>query len=561
MAFRYQEQVKSLDLASHLSINMHHYEVEDLVFGDYRMDGLDTPETIELLELMTPQNMRLQLIAQSVTTDHNANWYHTPYKIRPITPESLERWQVKHIRSELQLPAPNPFIVADSIARPDRSDVDVPVIVAESTGYRIWHKKDDEFNVPKGHMYLSLDSEQASKTPRHAALTRLYVEMLLDYLTEPTYQAEVAGLSYNIYPHQGGITLHLSGFTGNQETLLALLIQKARERNFTEERFALIKSQLLRSWQNLAQAKPISQLFTSLTVTLQKRSYEPVRMAQVLENITLEDLHNHVRAFYEKIYLEGLVYGDWLVSEAQALGKRLEHILSLVSTPSAESARELVNLRGQGTLLRELAIDHQDSAIIVYYQSATATPEKMALFSLLNHTMSSTFFHELRTEKQLGYMVGTGYLPLNRHPGLIFYIQSPTTGALHLLEAIDEFIADFNYAVMQITNEEWESTKLGLINQVMEHDANLKTRSQRYWVSVGNRDYQFNQRELVVAEITKLTRPDLIKFMMRKMRTKHSDRLVLFSTGEQHRAQAALASDKMITDLKSFKQNADKFNF
>lgn len=561
MAFRYQEQVKSLDLASHLSINMHHYEVEDLVFGDYRMDGLDIPETIALLELMTPHNMRLQLIAQSVKTDRKANWYHTPYKVRPIAPQSLARWQVSSIRPELQLPAANPFIVADSIPRPDKSDVEVPVIVAESTGYRIWHKKDDEFNVPKGHMYLSLDSEQASKTPKHAALTRLYVEMLLDYLTEPTYQAEVAGLSYNIYPHQGGITLHLSGFTGNQETLLALLIHKARERNFTEERFALIKSQLLRSWQNLAQAKPISQLFTSLTVTLQKSSYEPARMAQMLEDISLEDLHNHVRAFYEKIYLEGLVYGDWLVSEAQALGKRLEHILSLVSTPSAESTRELVNLTGQGTLLRELAIDHQDSAIIVYYQSAVATPEKMALFSLLNHTMSSTFFHELRTEKQLGYMVGTGYLPLNRHPGLIFYIQSPTTGPLHLLEAIDEFIADFNYAVMQITNEEWESTKVGLISQIMEHDANLKTRSQRYWVSVGNRDYQFNQRELVVDEITKLTRTDLLKFMMRKMRTKHSDRLVLFSTGEQHRTQAALQLEKMITDLKTFKQTAEKFNF
>lgn len=561
MAFRYQEQVKSLDLASHLSINMHHYEVEDLIFGDYRMDGLDIPETIELLELMVPQNMRLQLIAQSVKTDRKAKWYNTPYKVSPIAPQSLERWQVNSIRHELQLPAANPFIVADSIPRPDKSDVDVPVIVAESTGYRIWHKKDDEFNVPKGHMYLSLDSEQASKTSKHAALTRLYVEMLLDYLTEPTYQAEVAGLSYNIYPHQGGITLHLSGFTGNQETLLALLIHKARERNFTEERFALIKSQLLRSWQNQTQAKPISQLFTSLTVTLQKSSYEPARMAQMLEAISLEDLHNHVRAFYEKIYLEGLVYGDWLVSEAQALGKRLEHILSLVSTPSAESTRELVNLTGQGSLLRELTIDHQDSAIIVYYQSAVATPEKMALFSLLNHTMSSTFFHELRTEKQLGYMVGTGYLPLNRHPGLIFYIQSPTTGPQHLLEAIDEFIADFNYAVMQITNEEWESTKVGLINQIMEHDANLKTRSQRYWVSVGNRDYQFNQRELVVDEITKLTRTDLLKFMMRKMRTKHSDRLVLFSTGEQHRTQAVLVSNKMITDLKHFKQTAEKFNF
>ncbi len=561
LAFRYQEQVKSLDLASHLSINMHHYDVEDVVFGDYRMDGLDASETLKLLALMTPQNMRLQLLAQSVDTDRQANWYHTPYKVQPIKLESLERWQTKQIRPELQLPTPNPFIVADAIARPDKSNVAVPVVVAQSKGYRLWHKKDDEFNVPKGHMYLSLDSEQASKTSKHAALTRLYVEMLLDYLTEPTYQAEVAGLSYNIYPHQGGITLHLSGFTGNQETLLALLINKARERNFTEERFNLIKAQLLRSWQNLAQAKPISQLFTGLTATLQKRSYEPATMALMLENVTLNELHDHVRAFYEKIYLEGLIYGDWLVSEAQALGQQLEHILSLVSSPSVESTRELINLTGQGTLLRELAIDHQDSAIIVYYQSAIATPEKMALLSLLNHAMSSTFFHELRTEKQLGYMVGTGYLPLNRHPGLIFYIQSPTTGPLHLLEAIDEFIADFNYAVMQITDDEWETTKQGLINQVMEHDANLKTRGQRYWTSVGNRDYQFNQRELVVDEIRKLTRTDLLKFMMRKMRTKHSDRLVLFSTGVAHQTQSELISENNIQDLKHFKQITEMFNF
>ncbi|NMH66046.1 insulinase family protein [Shewanella salipaludis] len=561
MAFRYQEQIKAQDLASHLSINMHHYEVADLLYGDYRMDGLDKAEALSLLAMLTPENMRLQLIARELDTDQQAAWYHTPYQIRPIASDALASWHVTRIRPELKLPEVNPFIVAESVARPDKSQARVPVIVSETESYRIWHKKDDEFNVPKGHLYLSLDSEQASITPRHAALTRLYVEMLLDYLTEPTYQAEVAGLSYNIYPHQGGITLHLTGFTGNQETLLALLIHKARERKFTQDRFKLIKRQLLRSWGNVAQAKPISQLFTSLTVTLQKRSYEPLRMAEMLEDISLEDLHDHVRAFYDKIYLEGLVYGDWLVSEAQALGDRLSQILALVSKPSPESARELVNLTGAGTLLRELAITHQDSAIIVYYQSAAATPEKMALFSLLNHTMSSTFFHELRTEKQLGYMVGTGYLPLNRHPGMIFYIQSPTTGPRQLLEAIDEFIADFNYAVLQITNEQWEATKEGLINQVMEHDANLKTRSQRYWVSVGNRDYQFNQRELVVAEIAKLTRADLLKFMMRKMRTKHSDRLVLFSNGEQHRHLEPLTSASMINDLRQFKLQSEKFDF
>lgn len=561
LAFKYQEQIKPLDLASHLSINMHHYDIEDLVFGDYKMDGLDVPETLKLLNMMTPSNMRIQIISSELETNTQAAWYHTPYQIKPISREKLNRWSQVKIRAELTLPKRNPFIISDSFARDEKSQTHVPVIVSQEQGYRIWHRKDDEFNVPKGHLYLSLDSSQAASSPRNAALTRLYVEMLLDYLIEYTYQAEVAGLSYNIYPHQGGITLHLTGFTGKQEVLLALLIEKARERNFTQDRFDLIKRQILRNWYNQTRAKPISQIFTSLTVSLQKRSYEPSRMAEELESITLDDLHNHVRSFYEKIHLEGLVYGDWLVSEAQTLGKRLEHILSLVTSPSRESERELVNLSGRGTLMRELMVTHQDSSIIVYYQADSSTPDMMALFSLLNHTMSSTFFHELRTKKQLGYMVGTGYLPLNRYPGMIFYIQSPTCGPLQLLEAIDEFIADFNYAILQITNEQWELTKQGLINQVMEHDPNLKTRGQRYWSSIGNKDYQFNQRELVVEEITKLTRSDMIKFMMQRMRSKHSDRLVLFTTGENHQQQERLTSDKMITDLRSFKEKSAKFYY
>ncbi len=561
LAFKYQEQIKPLDLASHLSINMHHYQVADLIYGDYRMDGLDVSQVKELLDLMSPDNLRIQLISPDLDTEKQAAWYHSPYQMKPIASERLVSWRDPEIRESLKLPEANPFIIEDSIAREDKSDHPVPVIVCQEAGYRIWHRKDDEFNVPKGHMYLSLDSHQAAATPKHAALTRLYVEMLLDYLTEFTYPAEVAGLSYNIYPHQGGITLHLTGLTGKQEALLSLLINKARERNFTQERFKQIKKQILRNWINQSRAKPISQLFTSLTVTLQKRSYEPQRMAEELEDITLDDLHNHVRAFYEKIHLEGLVYGDWLTEEAQALGKRLDHVLSLVSTPSGESERELIKLENVGTLMREVSVNHQDSSIIVYYQSSQTTPLKMALFSLLNHTMSSTFFHELRTKRQLGYMVGTGYLPLNRYPGMIFYIQSPTAGPLKLLEAIDEFIADFNYAVMQITNDQWELTKQGLINQIMEHDSNLKTRGQRYWSSIGNKDYEFNQRELVAEQIAELTRSDLIKFMMQKMRTKHGDRLILFTTGEQHRNQEQLTSDNMITDLRSFKQRAAKFNY
>ncbi|WP_438944557.1 insulinase family protein [Shewanella electrica] len=561
LSFRYQEQIKAMDLASHLSMNLHHFAPEDAMWGDYMMQSFDVERTRYMLSLMTPENMRLQLVASELPANQQANWYDTPYAVNDIDSDIMAKWRAPKIPEGMHLPAANPFIVADSFVRQEQDVAEVPVIVAEGAGFRIWHKKDDEFNVPKGHLYLSLDSAEAAKSARHAALTRLYVELLLDHLAEYTYAAEVAGLSYNIYPHQGGITLHLTGYTGQQEKLLAVLIEKAKGAQFSAERFHNMKAQLLRSWYNHVQSKPISQLFTALTVTLQQRSYDPHKMALLLEECSFDDLQQHVESFFEKIYLEGLVYGDWLASEAKTLAKKLRHILSLVTSPTNESSRELVNLAGRGTLLRELDINHQDSAIIVYYQSVGATPAEMALFSLLNHTMSSPFFHELRTEKQLGYMLGTGYLPLNRHPGIIFYVQSPVAGPTQLLEIIDQFIADFNYAVMQITNTQWESTKEGLIHQVMEHDANLKTRSQRYWVSIGNKDYQFNQREQVVSEVTKLTRADLIKFMMQKMRTKTADRLVLFSTGEQHRDNARTPDGKSINDLRAFKQTSNNFEF
>ena len=56
--------------------------------------------------------------------------------------------------------------------------------------------------------------------------------------------------------------------------------------------------------------------------------------------------------------------------------------------------------------------------------NVTTQARGIALYSLANHLMSATFFHEIRTKQQLGYMVGTGNLPLNRHPGIVLYAVS-----------------------------------------------------------------------------------------------------------------------------------------
>ncbi|GAM69318.1 protease III precursor [Vibrio sp. JCM 19236] len=40
-AFRFQESIKPMDLASYLTMNLQNYPIEDVIYGDYRMSDYD----------------------------------------------------------------------------------------------------------------------------------------------------------------------------------------------------------------------------------------------------------------------------------------------------------------------------------------------------------------------------------------------------------------------------------------------------------------------------------------------------------------------------------------
>ena len=101
---------------------------------------------------------------------------------------------------------------------------DMPACLIDRPGFRLWHLHEHQFSVPKGNLYISIDSEHAVKSPRHIAMARLAVELLTDHLNALTYPAELAGLGYQIYAHQGGFTINLSGFADKQPLLLDMIL-------------------------------------------------------------------------------------------------------------------------------------------------------------------------------------------------------------------------------------------------------------------------------------------------------------------------------------------------
>jgi secreted Zn-dependent insulinase-like peptidase len=551
-AFRFQEKTKPIDIVGHLVMNMQRYAANDTIYADYMMAEYREQDIKTILHYFTVDNARVTLVAQGQEYDQTDDWYDTPYSITPFTPEQLKRWNKPRRNSRLSMPEKNPYICHQlephELEGPDGN----PIVIQELPGFRLWHKQEHEFRIPKGVIYIAIDSPHAVSTTRNIVKTRLCVEMLMDSLSQETYQAEVAGMNYNIYAHQGGVTLAISGFSQKQPLLLDLILKKFSERKFSQKRFDVIKTLLLRNWNNAAKDRPISQLFNALTGILQPNNPPYPDLLEALESITVEELPTFVKEMFAEVHIDMFVYGDWLVDNALKLAETVKTTLHVQDQKYDESLRPLIMLGESGTFQKELFCQHADSAILVYYQSAKTDPLSIAIYTLANHLMSATFFHEIRTKQQLGYMVGTGNLPLNKHPGLIMYVQSPMASPAHLQEAIDEFINAFSLVLLEQSDYHWNSSKSGLIDQINEVDTNLRTRGQRLWVSIGNKDSQFDQREKVILELTKLSRSEMLRFIVSELKPRTANRLIMHSQGEAHHDLERFSIGKEIGSIDRF---------
>ncbi|GDY27895.1 peptidase M16 [Agarivorans sp. Toyoura001] len=565
-AFLYQEKSRAIDLVSHLSINLQHYPAEDVIYGDYAMEQYDQVLIAQCLKQLLPEKMRINLVSPQVKGDKIAKWYHTPYSVKPIEAERLARWQQPAEIESLHLPASNPFLSFNASPLVDTVDQEVvPKMLFDKPGFRLWFTNEPEFKVPKGHLYVSVDSAYAVASVRNIVCTRLMVELMLDHLSEMTYQAEIAGMSYQLYAHQGGYTLHLSGFSDKQILLLKMIMNNRLFGHFERKRFGIIKQQLAKHWQNQMQVKPISQLFSELTSLLQPNNPPPSELLDALDDVQLEDLPDFVSKLYQNIHVEMLAYGNWPEQKIVELGEFIQQEISPNTSPSKETPRKLISIREQGTLLYEVECQQSDSALMIYYQSRDLSPESIALFTLTNHIMTSNFFNELRTKQQLGYIVGTGNLPLNRHPGIIFYVQSPHGQPQTLLDAINDFLNEFPVLMFELSDAQWQQSKQGLIAQILERESNMRTRAQRFWVSIGNKDADFNQRQRAAECIDKLERHDLVRFMM-SLKSKQRDRVVVYNHGGEDLDQAPLNTHHLetgrnVTSRAEFQQQSKLYSY
>ncbi|WP_299177961.1 insulinase family protein [uncultured Neptuniibacter sp.] len=532
ISFRFQEQSEPIHLVSNLSRQMQHFPTQYAISASYKFDRFQ-PELIRgYLDQIRPENMLLTLKAKQLTGDQIEPYYNVPYSISPLTADELSRIKSTTNTPELSVRDNNPFI-ADNLELLSGSahNHEVPVQLSKTPLAEHWYKQDTEFKTPKANVYFSLQTPIANQTAKNWVLNKLYTQMLQEQLNETLYDAYIAGLNGQIYPHMKGFTVRLSGYSDKLDLLLKAVADAIKHPELDKTRFEILRQEYIDNLANQSKNKPYNQATDHLYELLLPQ-WEKSSQQAALESLELDDLKQFSKQLLAAPYLKLMTHGNLSRAEAQSLETDLKRSLS-GSESHPPSAVKVVQIPEGKPLTSNLEIEHNDSAIAMLLQGESNSLQARAEISVLAEMLAAPFYNQIRTEKQLGYIVFATPVQMNKTPGVAFIIQSPVADAERLNAEINGFIQQWQQQLPEIDLETLEKFKRSVIGRITKKDNTLSNRTNRYWRELDWGDTEFNTRNQLANRVEKVSIQDLKRCFEQLLKR----RLIVQNTGKRFVSQ------------------------
>ncbi|PIL27298.1 hypothetical protein GSI_10445 [Ganoderma sinense ZZ0214-1] len=520
------------------------YSTECLISGPSLYRGDSDAIQKELLDSFTPERARVFLQAkvhreEVVGKDvqwETEKWYGTQYAVRKMDEALLERLRNANGNPELALPPMNRFIPTDlsvdkvEVAEPAK----YPVLVKRTELSQLWHKKDDQFWMPKAHVRIFVKSPLAYVTPRHALLTRLLVDHIDDALAEITYDASLADSNYFVSAGVDGMYVGVAGYNDKLDVLLRIVLEKLRDLVVLPDRLRVLKEKLKRQYDNFYLGQPSSLANTFATWYLRPRTWTPAMKLMELPSITEAEIERHRDALLSKVAIDVLVTGNFTRERSLEFLSLTEECLKPRPLLPSEipQLRSLILPPGSNVVTRKRLANAKEvnSALSYFCQFGESSDIKLRnIAALLHQLIREPCFTQLRTKEQLGYVVivATWSVAHSTH-GLGIRVQS-TRAPWHCEARVDAFLEAFAARLAALSDAEFAMHKDGLVVKKLERAKNLGEETSRFWgrIRAGHCDFLRHEKDaeviraLTLAEVVdaynRLVRPSTGAHTRRKL--------------------------------------------
>jgi insulysin len=511
----------------------------------------------DFLSQLTVSNALITVLSKSFEglTDRKEEIYGTSYRVRAVSEQALQRWNNPTPAKQLKMnfPQPNPFIPTEiglRVKAPSTSDfrqerasersfesrltpIAPPRKIRQDDKWTVYFKQDDRFGLPKAYVILQILTKQVFATPQRAALSNLLEISIADRLQEYAYDAGLASLSYDVKVLPRGIRLTFGGYNDKLQEFASYItnklsrtnIQKLLPRNDNE--FNRYKDQIMRALSAFDVKQPYfhASYYGQLILQPRRFQYTNQELRDETRNLVLPDLLLYADSLWSRGGRgEALVQGNFNEREALAIVKSIGDALSFQPVPDSEvpprlevlplpsSEAEVVPTR---ILLTEPNAANENSVGYILLQSLGKSEKEHVLMELLGSIVQEPFYDNLRTKRQLGYIVSSGVRGLANTRTLTFVVQSSIAPSAVLTLKILEFLDSVEAMLEKLTPANLAVYCKSLIEGKTERDKDLSTEVERNWGEISSGRLEFDRLQREAAALIDLDKRELIDFWQR----------------------------------------------
>lgn len=356
------------------------------------------------------------------------------------------------------------------------------------------------------------------------------------------YPAQTAGLDYQVYPHLRGLTVRVGGYHDRLPVLMNRIMATLADPEISEQRFRIARQQLMDNLRNSLQDKPVSQAASFAQDVLIQGAWTNQEKMEAAEAVTLENLREFARSFTDRVDAIMLVHGN--ATQAFALNTaRQAGAMLLDDSQAAIVNRSQVRDLPEGETRVTLPVPHPDTGYLRYSQGRNTTFDERARYRLLGQVISGAFYEELRTTRQLGYVVYATPFEMLETPAIGLVVQSPEASAETIDEAVQAFAESYREELKAMSEEDLQQERQAVISNLMEKDRRLSDVSQRYWREIDRQATDFDSREKLAAAVGDVSKEGLLATFDAALRELEASLLVTTSAD-------ATISDDLVKKLR-----------
>lgn len=524
--FRFQIEIPSMDNVQGIVEALRFLPAKDVLTGTQLFFEYDEQAIGVVKQHLSEFRFNIMISShipyENLAYDQMEPWFGTHFTTIDMPAKWQQMWTNPKPHPELKIPEQNKFITTDFTIQwiqagkprvPRR-----PKALIKDALCELWFRQDDTFLLPDGFINLYLITPLMRRSPQDYMSGVLYTYLVEFCIAEQLYPALVAGLTYGLDTADKGLVLRVSGY--NQKLPLLLEIIMNVMQNLTIDPAQVV------SFKELKKRQIFNALITGRSLNLDLRltvlehmRFNLMQKYHALENISVDHVQNFKDTFYKKMYVQGLIQGNFTEQQARDIMKKVHtNFRSEKIENLGEQHNRLVQLPLGQHFLRVKTLNEDDPNTIVsnYYQIGPCSLRMECLMDLVDLVVEEPFFNQLRTKEQLGYSLGMyqriGY-------GILAYILNINTQenkhkAEHVEERLEAFRAGMPRLIDQLTDEEFDEVRTTLINGKKLADYSLDDEVMRNWSEIVSMDYFFNRTDMQIQTLNGLTKKDVLDFLV-----------------------------------------------